>query len=183
MCKRVSMNSEDTIWVGSASRMERGSFRQEFVAPLQQNIRKFLKDDSTGVVPKAESLQAKAFQSVGAEDAGAWGVLKLDVSNQSSATPSVDIQVSIDERQVIDEVFHFDMGHTRKSYDLPLAKGSHVIRVVGDQGSARYEGVVEVQGRHWAMLLYWYEPGEPGRPDLQSKHFTFDMRDKPAMLR
>jgi hypothetical protein len=135
------------------------------------------------VVPKAESLQAKAFRSVGAEDAGAWGVLKLDVSNQSSATPSVDIQVSIDERQVIDEVFHFDMGHTRKSYDLPLAKGSHVVRVVGDQGSARYEGVVEVQGRHWAMLLYWYEPGEPGRPDLQSKHFTFDLRDKPAMLR
>jgi hypothetical protein len=120
---------------------------------------------------------------VGAEDAGAWGVLKLDVSNQSPATPSVDIQVSIDDRQVIDGVFPFDMGHTRKSYALPVVKGPHAVRVVGDHGSARYEGVIEVQGRHWAMLLYWYEPGEPGGPDLQSKHFTFDMRDKPTFLR
>jgi hypothetical protein len=120
---------------------------------------------------------------VGAEDAGAGGVLELDVSNQSSATSSVDIQVSIDDRQVIDGVFPFDMGHTRTSYELPLAKGTHALRVIGDHGSARYEGVVEVHGRHWGMLLYWYEPGEPGRPDLQPKHFTFDVRDKPALLR
>lgn len=115
-------------------------------------------------------------------DAGAGGVLRINVSNQSSATPSVDIQVSIDDRYVIDGVFPFNSGHTQKSYEFALAKGTHIVRVVGDRGSTRYESVIDVQGRHWAALLYWYEPGEMGQPDLQSRHFTFDMRDKPALM-
>ena len=132
---------------------------------------------------KAGALEPQAPRGVGTVDAGTGGVLILSVSNQSSATPNVDIQVSIDDRYVIDGVFSFEGGHTRKSYEFALAKGTHVVRVVGDRGSARYEGIIDVQRRHWAMLFYWYEPGALGQPDLEPRHITFDMRDKPVPMR
>jgi hypothetical protein len=109
--------------------------------------------------------------------------LNLLVSNQSAAISEVDIQVSIDGRRVVDDSFAAGAGHDAKRYELPLTSGKHEIHASTRKGTAQYDGAIDLQKEHWGALFYWYQPGEPGRPDAQAKSFTFDLQDTPMTLR
>ena len=110
-------------------------------------------------------------------------VLTLYVSNQSSAISEVDIQVSVDGRRVVDGVFSVGMGHGGEQYELPLTKGKHELHASSSKGSTHYDTVIDLQGKHWGSLFFWYQPAEPGQGGPQPRSFTFELQDTPMTLR
>jgi hypothetical protein len=111
-------------------------------------------------------------------------LLTLHVTNQSSVTPTIDIQVSVDGRRVVDHVFPFEYGHTKLTIEIPLDPGHRPVSIIGNQGAVRLDTSFDAKGHQWAWAQYWYEPPEePGRPDLEPRRFTFDVSNEPSYLR
>jgi hypothetical protein len=92
------------------------------------------------------------------------GNVALTISNQSLATPLVDIEITIDGRMAISEDFDVMGGglpqHNWRVFRFQLERGSHTIAVSSVKGGARLESEVEVTGRHTATIAYWHEPGK-----------------------
>jgi hypothetical protein len=131
---------------------------------------------------------AKLQSETGLEEASATGNpddlrFTLLVSNQSSALPSVEIQVRIDGRQVVNDSFALGSGHTAKRYELRLAEGRHELRATAQGGNAAYEGSIDMQGELWGALLFWRSPMGSSGDKEQQPAFTFDLQDTPIRLR
>lgn len=111
-------------------------------------------------------------------------LLTLHVTNQSSVTPTIDIQVSVDGRRVVDHVFPFEDAHTKLTVEIPLDAGHHPVSIIGNQGAVRLDTSFDAKGHQWAWASYWYElPAKPGGPDRQPSRFTFYVSDEPSYLR
>jgi hypothetical protein len=107
--------------------------------------------------------------------AGATGPhLVLYVSNQSFEDERVGIRVEIDDRVVVDDTFHVETQHTWVEYPLTLPEGPHRLRATSTTGvTATHDLDTPAEGTRWAVLSYWYYPGEP-------RSFTFQVHDRPV---
>jgi hypothetical protein len=111
-------------------------------------------------------------------------LLTLNVTNQSSATPTIDIQVSVDGRRVVDHVFPYEFAHTKLTVEVPLDPGQRSVSIVGDHGAVRLDTSFDAKGHQWAWASYWYElPDTPGGPDREPKGFTFHVSNEPSYMR
>lgn len=106
------------------------------------------------------------------------GNFTLYVSNQSFAIDPVDIKLSIDNQDVVDQDFYVKNQHKNwRTYRLSLNPGPHILRVESKRGNARLEKTFEVKGRHWAAVNFNYDrPTDYGQT---TKQFFFHISSKP----
>jgi hypothetical protein len=101
--------------------------------------------------------------------------LHLYVSNQSFETDPVAIEVYIDDEPVVCDDFVVEGQHNWIEFDLAVEPGAHLIRAVGDGGSAVIETTFHIDTEKWAVLGFWHQPPEP-------KEFTFSTHDEPVLF-
>lgn len=106
------------------------------------------------------------------------GNFTLYVSNQSFVIDPVDIKLSIDSQDVVDQDFYGKNQHKNwRTYRLSLNPGTHILRVESKRGNARLEKTFEVKGRHWAAMSFFYYP--PSHSEPTPRQFTFHISNKP----
>ena len=103
------------------------------------------------------------------------GNFVLYVSNQSFETETVDIRVVIDGRLAVEDDFAVEDQHNWAEFRFRLAPGSHVIHAESERGGAELTRRFTVAGKRWAVLNYWYYPGE-------ARRFSFDISARPIGL-
>jgi len=86
----------------------------------------------------------------------------LWVSNQSFGTPTVDIDVQLDGKVVVDQRFEVESQHTWTLFPLRITPGPHELIVVSDTGVKLVKHFITPKARRFAVLAYWGE-GEGGR--------------------
>ncbi len=103
------------------------------------------------------------------------GNFVLYVSNQSFELPRVDVRIEIDGRAAVDDRFDVGNQHNWVEFRFRLQKGRHTIRAMSTTGEAEGSWQFTVTGQHWAVMDYWYYPGD-------SKRFSFDLSNEPIGL-
>ena len=101
------------------------------------------------------------------------GNFVLYVSNQSFEIDPVDIRVTIDGKLAVDEDFEVEDQHNWVEYTFRLREGRHVLRAESRAGAAELTRSFELTRKTWAVLNYWYYPGE-------RKRFSFDLSHQPV---
>ena len=102
----------------------------------------------------------------------AGGNFTLYVSNQSFDVPEVDIRILVDGLVAVEDTFAVEDQHNWVTFVFELPKGSHVIEAVSQRGEAELVRRFKVTAEHWAVVDYWYYPGE-------KKRFSFSISDTP----
>lgn len=105
------------------------------------------------------------------------GNFVLYVSNQSFDMDPVDISIEIDGVRVIERSFEVKDQHNWKEFALQLTPGSHEIRAHSARGAATLTRSFVVDGKHWAVVDFWYNDGTSGTPT--DPMFTFAIDDEP----
>jgi hypothetical protein len=104
--------------------------------------------------------------------------LHLWVSNQSFADEVVGLTVNIDGVEVVARQFAVAGQHNWILFPVRLPPGRHEIRARSDTGAvSRQEFTMPAGERRYAVLDYWYHPGEEGRRitwRIQATPLTFD---------
>jgi hypothetical protein len=98
--------------------------------------------------------------------------LHLYVRNQSFEIDPVDIEVYIDDQPVVCDEFFVEGQHNWILHDLSLDPGEHSIRAVGHDGQTTIEETFQVEGERWAVLDFWFYPGE-------TEEFSFVIQEAP----
>jgi hypothetical protein len=98
--------------------------------------------------------------------------LTLFVSNQSFEMELVDVRVELDGQLAVTGDFEVGSQHTWKKFELPAAPGSHVLRVISADSSARLDETFVMDERKWMVLAFWYERGSANPP-----RFTWNLMD------
>lgn len=98
----------------------------------------------------------------------------LYVSNQSFAISPVDIAIYINGNKAISSEFEVRNQHNWVKHIFSLQTGKHKLKIVSQKGEAILEKEIEVKGKHWVAIDYWYYPKKDGK-----KHFSFLIQDKP----
>ena len=122
------------------------------------------KDSSENIIPQRED-----------------GNFTLYVSNQSLALTPVDVTILIDGKRAVSGNFDVGRGenaqHRRIKHVLALTPGKHQLKILSKKGAATLEKEIEIKGKHWAVVDYWYYPESHYSP--KPKQFSFDIQDKP----
>jgi hypothetical protein len=100
------------------------------------------------------------------------GNFVLYVSNQSFQIPRVDIGIEIDGRPAVDKVFDVEEQHNWVEFRFQVKNGRHTLEAVSKLGEAQGSWRFHVTGKRWAVVAYWYYPGE-------AKRFSFDISNEP----
>ena len=100
------------------------------------------------------------------------GNFVLYVSNQSFEIPRVDVRIEIDGRTAVDQDFEVENQHNWVEFRFELRKGRHTLKAVSKTGEAERSWLFNVKGNHWAVVDYWYYPGD-------AKRFSFDLSNEP----
>ena len=99
----------------------------------------------------------------------------IHVSNQSFEDPSVAITVTVDGRVVVDEEFAVEGQHNWRMFELDPGPGKHTLRAESSTGVVLETTFVLSDGEPlWAVLDYWWYPGEGARL------FTFSTHEEPV---
>lgn len=98
--------------------------------------------------------------------------LHLYVSNQSFEIDPVDIEVYVDGRQLVCDEFFVEGQHNWILHDLSLEWGEHSLRAEGNDGTTTFEETFELNGERWAVLDFWFYPGE-------TEEFSFLIQEGP----
>jgi hypothetical protein len=125
-----------------------------------------------GVVGCGDPKVDKKAENLLAQDKN--GNFVLYVSNQSFAISPVDIAIYINGDKAISSEFEVKGQHHWVRHIFSLQPGKHKLKIVSKKGEATLEKEIEVKGKHWAAIDYWYYPKKDGK-----KHFTFGIQDKP----
>jgi hypothetical protein len=111
--------------------------------------------------------------------------LILTVLNASREKASVDIQVFIDGKPVLEDNLTnsnpaMPSIPPRRMVELELAPGVHKLKAVSQAGAASLEQDFTISGKHWALLgyEYWSGTGTPTAPG----HFAFEYQNKPILF-
>jgi hypothetical protein len=84
------------------------------------------------------------------------GNVVLYVSNQSFDRSPVDITVHIDGKRAGSADFASGAGHGWVKHTFELTPGKHTITAASKAGAARFEKEIEIKGKHWASIDYWF---------------------------
>ena len=96
------------------------------------------------------------------------GNFVIYVSNQSYAKTPVDITIHINGKKAILSEFDVRKQHNWIKHIFNLQLGKHKLIIASKKGEATLEKEFEINGRHWAVINYWYYPKQDGK-----KHFSF----------
>lgn len=101
----------------------------------------------------------------------------LYVSNQSFEDANVGITIIIDSEVVVDQDFAVDGQHNWIEFTPDTEPGDHTLTATSSTGAefAVDFTLLEDEPR-WAVLDYWYYPGE------EPRHFTFQISDEPLVF-
>ncbi len=102
----------------------------------------------------------------------------LYVSNQSFAISPIDIVIYIDGKKVVDGSFRVGNQHRWVRHAFDLEKGTHNLIVVSEAGDARMEKEFKTEGKHWAVIDYWYYRKGSGGTGPTAKKFSFSISDR-----
>ncbi|MCF0092234.1 hypothetical protein B0E54_01055 [Micromonospora sp. MH99] len=90
--------------------------------------------------------------------------LHLWVSNQSFEDDRVTVVVSIDGTRLVDQPFDVQSQHNWILFPIKLPPGSHEVTATSPTGAETHQRLtVPEQGRRYAVLSYWTEPGRDNR--------------------
>jgi len=100
--------------------------------------------------------------------------LHLWVSNQSFDIDPVLIEIYIDDRRVVCQVFYVEGQHNWILFDLVLEPGNHTLRAIANSEDAELTETFDHTIEQWAVVDFWFyaEHGEP-------QHLTFSIQDEP----
>lgn len=104
----------------------------------------------------------------------------LYVSNQSFDASTVDVQILIDGKVIVDEFFEVGNQHIRREYRLYLSSGKHILKALTKRGEAELRSEFIVTNKHWAAVSYWYYPDTHHNPT--PRQFTFIIQDTPILF-
>lgn len=102
------------------------------------------------------------------------GNFVLYVSNQSFAQTPVDITVYINGKKAISSEFEVAGQHNWVRHIFKLQPGKYKLKITSKKGEAKLEKEIEIVGKHWAVIDYWYYPEQDNK-----KHFSFHIQNKP----
>jgi len=105
------------------------------------------------------------------------GNFTLYVSNQSFEVSKVDIQIKIDGKVVVSDLFDVGNQHNWKGFVFSLAKGTHTLEVRSDQEDVNLTEEFEITEKNWAVVDFWYYPESHYEPT--ERHFSFHISDEP----
>ncbi len=129
--------------------------------------------DPNGAVPASSAGSDGAARIVAEKDAD----LHLWVSNQSFEDDTVDISVSIDGDEVIDESFAVEGQHNWVLFPLAVPPGEHRLTAVSGTGVELRRTIMLPKGdRRHAVLNYWYYQNKRGR------YFDLRVMRRPAVF-
>jgi hypothetical protein len=101
----------------------------------------------------------------------------LFVSNQSFALDPVDIRVELDGQLAVTGDFEVGSQHTFVRFDMPLAAGTHDIRVTtADVADVVLDETFVMDDRKFATLMFWYYP--PGTTEPTPPRFSWRVSDE-----
>lgn len=88
----------------------------------------------------------------------------LGVSNQSFDDPEVNLTVTLDGVDVVEQSFAVEGQHTVTSFGFDLAPGVHTLKVVSDTGATTSESFeLPADEPRWIYVDYWYlDPAKEG---------------------
>ena len=89
------------------------------------------------------------------------------MSNQSFETETVDIRVTIDGKLAVHDDLAGEDQHNGAEVRFRLAPGTHVLAAESKRGRAKLTRRFTIAGKRWAVLNYWYYPGEARRLSLE----------------
>ena len=107
-----------------------------------------------------------------AVDAGPSVPLHLFVSNQSFASPLVDISVVIEGRRVVTGDFDVGGQHNWFEFEIAVPPGTLMVQAYSADGNADLNQVIDVPAERWAVLDYWYDGGSP-----EAEYFTLTVHE------
>ncbi len=129
--------------------------------------------DPNGAVSPPSAGSDGAVRIVAEKDAD----LHLWVSNQSFENETVDISVSIDGDEVIDESFAVEGQHNWVLFPLAVPPGEHRLTAVSGTGVEFGRTIMLPKGdRRHAVLDYWYYQNKRGR------YFDLRVMERPAVF-
>ena len=109
------------------------------------------------------------------------GNFVLWVGNQSFAITPVDIRVTLDGVPVLHKYFAVGNQHNWEKYTFRLKPGQHTLKATTKKGSSTISRQFDVQGKHWAVLDYWFYPNSHFSPT--PRQFMFQIKGKPIGFR
>jgi len=125
--------------------------------------------------PPPPPLQPLKLSDVPVPDGAASALLHLYISNQSSETPLVDVDVYIDETLVVRGDFDVGGQHNWILFDLTVPAGELRVEAMSQRGVAELDERIDVSAERWAVLDYWYY-----RDDSLGRYFDLAVHDQPV---
>ena len=106
--------------------------------------------------------------------------LLLYVSNQSFADDAVEIAVTIDGEQVVNDRFTVQGQHNWVTYPLNLSPGAHQVEMTSSTGVSETASLeLPADGPRYATLSYWYYPPDQPGSESTPRSFHFEVSDSP----
>jgi hypothetical protein len=122
----------------------------------------------------ATATGSAAIRIVAEQDAD----LHLWVSNQSFEDDPVGVRVTVDGVEVVRRPFAVEGQHNWILFPIEAPPGNHVVHAVSDTGAELRESfTLPEEGRRYAVVDYWYYPGDGDRQftwRLQATPIGFD---------
>ncbi len=107
----------------------------------------------------------------------------LIVSNMSSISSPVDIQIYIDGELAIEDAFTTGVQNAWKPFHFKLAKGKHSIKAKSLNGRATIEQEFKMTRDHWASIEYHKDKGAGSVAQSVSGQLFFKLHDVPLEYR
>lgn len=102
-------------------------------------------------------------------------VLHLWVSNQSFVDDPVDVTISVDGIEIINQPFTVENQHNWVLFPINAPREQHTLSAVSDTGAELEQAfTLPARGRRYAVLDYWNYQNRDGR------HFTWHIENKPV---
>ena len=109
-----------------------------------------------------------------------WNLL-IGFMNTCSIINPIDIKAYLDGKLVVDQDLYYHQ-HMPTPFYFKLAEGEHSLKVESVKGEASLNKTFQVKGRNYSDVSYYYHPaGEVEYDRLIPKHFTFTIRNRPAI--
>jgi len=103
------------------------------------------------------------------------------LSNQSQEKPSVDINLFIDGKLMVDIVQDYQL-HGRSRFGFKLKKGKHELKLISQIGETTLEKEFIIAENHWMAISYYFSTGKRGGL-VKAPVFAFRFQNEPIYFR
>lgn len=107
------------------------------------------------------------------------GNFTLYVSNQSFEIDPVDVQVRLDGKLAVEGDFLVEGQHSWHVFPFEVGLGAHTLEAITVAGDATITEIFTISDDRWAVLDFWYYPGDP---EPTPRQFSFYLYDEPPQF-